>query len=378
MKNKYNNNMRKQVYGLAELAKKQYDYLEPLARKVLTTPEIFSIQRIILTGCGDSFAAGLFLKKTFEKLTRLPVEVVSALDLSRHYDESQLGFAPLNPLVITVSNSGTGARVGEVAQRVLKHGGFVLAITGNDKSILGKNSSALLKLDIPQLPPAPGVSTYLVSILSLLLVAIRIGEVRGRYTMDYANSLRGEISTQLDSFVKSLDTIDKQAFEIAKKWKDNEAWDFVGSGSDYATAWYGMAKIMEATGKFSMHINSEEFNHLNFFMRNTHSLNTVFFVSQTDTGYSRTVETIEYSIKLERPTLVITDDEKLVNKFPLSILISKSKFEEIPNIFQFVPIALIAGYVMEMIGEKPGRGVEGLWDFAQNGNGVKNSEIIVL
>lgn len=378
MKNKYDNNMREQIYSLSQEIKNQYDKLEPLARKVLTTPEIFSIQKIVLTGCGDSFAASMFLKKTFEKLTKMPVEVVSALDLARHYDESQLGFAPLNPLVIAVSNSGSGARVGEAVQRVLKHGGFVLAVTGNKESILAKNSSAVLELNIPPLPPAPGVTTYLVSILSLLLVAIRIGEVRANITMDRANELRSEILTQADKLSKSLESIDRKALSVATKFKDNEAWDFIASGSDYATAWYGMAKVMEATGQYAMHINSEEFNHLNFFMRKTHSLNTVFVISKNDLGYSRTVESLNYAIKLERPTVLITDDKTLSKKYPLSILIDSSNFDEIPYLFQSVPIALIVSYVMKMIGERPGRGVEGLWDFAKNGNGVKNSEIIIL
>ena len=378
MNNKFNNNMREQIYSLAQEIKNQYDLLEPLARKVLTTPEIYSIQKIVLTGSGDSFAASMFLKKTFEKLTKLPVEVVSALDLARHYDESQLGFAPLNPLVIAVSNSGSGARVGEAVERVLKHGGYVLAVTGNKDSVLAKNSSAVLELNIPQLPPAPGVTTYLVSILSLLLMAIRIGEVRGKITMDEANELRGEILTQADTFSKSLEKIDDKALSIANKVKDNEAWDFVASGSDYASAWYGMAKVMEATGQYAMHINSEEFNHLNFFMRKTHSLNTVFIISKNDKGYSRTVESLNYAIKLERPTIVITDDKNISEKYPLSILIDSSNFDEIPYLFQSIPISLIVGYVMTMIGEKPGRGTEGLWDFAKNGNGVKNSEIIIL
>ncbi len=378
MKKNYDNNMREQVYGLSKLGKDQYELLEPLTRKVLTTPQIYSIQKIVLTGCGDSYAASMFVKKTFEKLTKLPVEVVSALDLARHYDESQLGFAPHNPLVIAVSNSGTGARVGEAVQRVRKHGGFVLGITGNKDSVLGENSSAVLDLNIPSLPPAPGVATYFVSILSLLLLATRIGEVRGRYTMDYANVLRDEILSQCDSLIPTLDDVDLKVLSIAKQWEKNEAWDFIASGSDYATAWYSMAKVMEATGQYSMHINSEEFNHLNFFMRKTHSINTVFILSKNDAGYSRTLESIEYSHKLERPTLIITDDSSLESKYTNTLVIPESKVEEIPYIFQFFPTALLIGYVMTILGEIPGRGVEGLWDFAKDGKGVKDSKIIVL
>ena len=51
------NAMCRQVWSLPELLRQQYEDLEQKTRKVLTTPEIFSIQRIVLTGWGDSPAA---------------------------------------------------------------------------------------------------------------------------------------------------------------------------------------------------------------------------------------------------------------------------------------------------------------------------------
>ena len=100
------NALIRQVLSLPELIEQQYNDLEPKARKALTTPEIFGIQRIVLTGCGDSYAAALATKHAFEMLTNLPCEVVPAIELSRLYSRKQLGFAPCNPLVIAVSNSG--------------------------------------------------------------------------------------------------------------------------------------------------------------------------------------------------------------------------------------------------------------------------------
>ena len=107
------NALIRQVLSLPELIEQQYNDLEPKARKALTTPEIFGIQRIVLTGCGDSYAAALATKHAFEMLTNLPCEVVPAIELSRLYSRKQLGFAPCNPLVIAVSNSGSVYRVAE-------------------------------------------------------------------------------------------------------------------------------------------------------------------------------------------------------------------------------------------------------------------------
>ena len=59
------NALIRQVLSLPELIEQQYNDLEPKARKTLTTPEIFGIQRIVLTGCGDSYAAALATKNAF-------------------------------------------------------------------------------------------------------------------------------------------------------------------------------------------------------------------------------------------------------------------------------------------------------------------------
>ena len=114
-----------------------------------------------------------------------------------YYDERQLGFAPKqSPLVIAISNSGGIARVGEAVQRVVQHGGFALGVTGNMDSLLGRSASRVVHLEIPPFESAPGARSYLVSVLLLLLLAIRLGEVRGRYTMDQAMAYRDDILVQ--------------------------------------------------------------------------------------------------------------------------------------------------------------------------------------
>ena len=65
-----------QVYSLPELIRQQYEDLEPKTRTILGTPEIFGIRQIIITGCGDSYAAALAVKDAFMELTGLAVEAV--------------------------------------------------------------------------------------------------------------------------------------------------------------------------------------------------------------------------------------------------------------------------------------------------------------
>lgn len=374
----FENTMHQQVLSLPELLRQQYEDLEPKVRKVLTTPEIFSIQHIVLTGCGDSHAAAMAVKYTFEALTGLPTEVVPAIELSRYYREEKLGGAPADPLVIAVSNSGSVARVGEAIQRVVKHGAFALAVTGNRGSILGSSASRILDLAIPAFPSCPGTRSYLVSLLALHLLAIRIGEVRGRYTMDQAMAYRYDILAQADKLEEMLPEMDRQMLALASAWKDKEAFDLVGAGPDFSTAWFGQAKVYEATGRYAMSINTEEWLHLNFFMRRVEHIGTVVVCSSDSPALSRAKELIAHASEdMGRSTLVITDGELGIHTDAVICRTPKTAYPMSGILTQFVPLCLLTGYIAAMIGEVDGRGCEGPWAFAQNGAGVKNSEIIV-
>lgn len=376
---KYSNPMSRQVFSLPELIEEQYEDLEPKARTVLSFQEIFNIQRIILTGCGDSYAAGMATKHAFEMLTGIPTEVVPAIELSRFYYEKHLGVDCRNPLVISVSNSGSGARVSEAVQRAGKNGCFVLGVTGDPDSALAQHSDKLLKLNIPGFESAPGTRSYMVSVMALLLLAIRFGEVRGKYTMDQAMEYRYDLKNQGRLLRELLPQMDEVCEKLAEEWKEYLCYDFAGAGFDYAAAWFGQAKILEATGKFAMHINSEEWFHLNFFARDARHMGTVVVGNTTNPAMSRTRELVKYANQLHRPLVVITDGgkEDFNDEEATYIKVPAPKYPISMPLTQYAPICLIASYIAVLTGEKYGRGCEGDWAFCKDGYCVKNSEIIV-
>lgn len=376
---KIENALTRQVFSLPGLIEQQYNDLEPKARRVLTTPEIFAVQKIVLTGCGDSYAASLAVKHAFEELTGLPCEVVPAIELSRFYSRKQLGFAPFSPLVIAVSNSGGVTRVGEAIQAAKKHGAFTLAITGKRDSLLGKSADRIMDLNIPAFEAAPGTRSYMVSVMSLLLVAIRIGEVRGCYTMDTAMDMRFDMVEQGKALAALLPDMAEQMYGLAKEWENMEAYDFVGAGPDYAAAWFGHAKIFEALGKYAMHINSEEWLHMNFFMRNVDKIATIITARTDSPAMSRNRELIQFAHDLTRPLLVITDGVKEdFETDTVYVKVPRTKYDCNMALTEYAPVCLLAGYLMELIGETDGRGCEGVWHIADGARCIRQSEMVVL
>ena len=374
------NAMRRQALSIPELLEQQYADLEPKTRSVCTFEEMFSFQNIVIVGCGDSRFAGMAVKRTFEQLTGIRTEVMSAIDFSRYYPEKRLGNAPNNPLVIIVSKSGTVARISEAAQRAGKHGAFVLGVTGNPESPLGLNSSKIIRLDIPKFESAPGVRGYLVNLIALTLFAIRLGEVRGKYTMDQAKAMRKDMKALAGSLSEQLEPMDSRMMDIADKWKDMEAFDFIGAGPEEAAANYGQAKIFEAAGKYASVVNTEEFMHLNCFMRRCDKIGTVLLCSSQSPALSRAKEIAKCIVyELKRPSLIITDQKGVFDIPEENIyVVPKPQFEINSPLAMFLPISFLAADIMAMIGEENGRGLKDNWAFCQNAAGLKNSEIIVL
>jgi len=371
------NPMCQQVQSLSQLLVEQQPDLERKTRTVFTTPEIYSFQKIILTGCGDSFIAAQSMQAIFELLTEIPTEAVPALDLARYYHPKFVGTSPNTPLVIFISNSGQVARLAEGAQFIKAFGGMSLAITGNPESPLGKEADRILKLDIPSFVPSPGVRSYMVSVLALYLLAIRIGEVRQKYTMDQAGFWRDDVFTLAKAMDQRLPKIMEQASALADAWNDKTCFEFVGAGFDYAAAAYGAAKMFEATGDFTTLVDSEEWFHRNCFIKDIDHLGGWIVTNSTNPGKSRTHELIKVASTF-RDCAIVTD--KLLEDVDASIpqfIVPVSEAHITMPLAQFIPFACFAGFLAEKKGSEYGRGSKGSWSFTAGGAGVKNSEIVV-
>jgi glucosamine--fructose-6-phosphate aminotransferase (isomerizing) len=352
---------------IADIIRSASVRLEEETRSTLSTPEHVGLQRAVLTGCGDSAIAARAASFAWHELTGVPTMHLDAMTAARFYARHHQPWRPGGHLVLAVSSSGEVARTVEAAQQLSAvRGTIVCAATANPTSPLAVASARTIDTSTGVQLPGPGLASYVVSLLAIIHLAIRCGEVRGRYTMDHARRLRDEVRGTADVVASTIEATADRVAELASAWQDYDAIEFLGSGPARASAAFGAAKVLEAVGLRSFDQDVEEFMHLQYFERQADRTPTVLICPGNSPATSRARGVAGYLDKLRRPYVVLTDDPSWQNA-----LTHTRTYELFAPIVHAAVLALLAAELAHRYGELPGRGGTGQWADSRHGATVK-------
>jgi glucosamine--fructose-6-phosphate aminotransferase (isomerizing) len=208
------------------------------------------------------------------------------------------------------------------------------------------------------------------SLLGLYHLAIRIGEVRGRYTMDEAGALRRQLAGLADAIEAGLDAAATAAGALAERWAEHSGTDLLGSGPGRASADYGAAKLLEAAGVRGYGQDLEEFAHLHYFAADT-TTPVLLVTSSTSAARSRAAEVAKLLETLGRPAATLSDEPLIGAHLPHAAGVA----EIFQPLLHIAPLALLADEVMRRRGEEPGRGGRDGWAESVDGATIRDSAI---
>jgi glucosamine--fructose-6-phosphate aminotransferase (isomerizing) len=360
-----------QINSLSALIEPTVSRLEPPARTALSTPEIYGLRQIVLTGSGDSFFAAAAVVPMLRALTGLPVQAMASMEASRYAGLRDVGARGV--LVIAVSYSGEAARLVEATRRWRAAGAITLGITSAQNGRLARSAERWIDTTIEEGAPAPGTRTYVASLLCLYLLSIRIGEVLMRITMDQANALRRDLADTAGALLGLDERCASKIQDIAMAWRGAGAMDVLASGPSLASAAYAVAKLVEAAGVHAVAQDAEEFFHLNYFVDKPADVPTIVFAPSNAAFASRATELVSALAQLGRPSLIVTDEPELAGEHGVVILPKVSEF--FAPIVQTVPAALLAAYSADARGAIHYRDHDGPWSGARGAALVRNSKI---
>jgi glutamine---fructose-6-phosphate transaminase (isomerizing) len=363
------NSLVAQVKSMPELLRETFQTLDETARLSLHPELILSLKRIYITGCGDSHHAGLSTQLAFEKLAGLPTTAATALDFARY----QAGFLPQSgpntTLVVGISVSGSVARTFEALQMAKQAGATTLSLTATPESRVGQTGEILFQVPnppfaIPEGEVSPGARSFFINQVALLLMAIRIGEVKGTITTPEATQHRQDLLGMATIIEEAIAKNDGAIQQLAQAWKEADEFVFVGGGPNFGMALFSAAKILEASGDSALGQDTEEWAHLQYFAREKQT--PTFFITAADRDVSRMKEVIVAAQQIGRRVVVICPEtaKDLIELSEHAFTFGPVK-EMYSALVTQIPGELFAAYRADVLGEPffrnfgGGRSIEG-------------------
>jgi len=367
------NSMIAQVESIPQMMRETFQTLDETAKEQLSPELILSLKRIYITGCGDSHHAGLTTQYAFEKLTGLPTHAATALEFARYRAGFLSSWALNTNLVIGISVSGSVARTFEALHLAKNAGATTLSLTATPDSRVGQAGAILFEVPLPpfELPDgevSPGVRSFFINQMALLLMAVRIGEVKGTIDVNKANALREALSDFADVIEQTIQKNKTGIESLAEEWKDADEFVFVGGGPNYGTALFSAAKVLEASGDPALGQDTEEWAHLQYFQKNAST--PTFFITAADRDLSRLGECLFAARQIGRRTAVICPETEkdLIEIADFAFTFPRVKAFFSPLVTQ-IPGELFAAYRAEAIDEPFFRNFTGGRDI-ENGGGI--------
>ena len=311
-KQNYFNSVTQQVLELKELAPVQAEKCFDLEKLqgVLPPETAGKIQRVIVTGCGDSYSAAGAMRPALRELSGIyDCNAPDVIDFCRYYTENKIlkGHRPEEVLVISISFSGNSVRAAEALERARTLGVYGLAITGNKASRCAEAAELVLDVETPQGCNTPGLRSYYASLVALSAVGAYLGLCKGKLTRERFAEIGAQIRDYTLQFMERIQDIDIQMFETACVMKDLRKFETIADWNEGFSAQFVEQKLIECGGVFCDHTTSEEFAHISFFQRDPSSYGMIIMVNAADPSLKRMLDTVGGCLEQHRPTLVVTD-----------------------------------------------------------------------
>lgn len=293
------------------------------------------INKIYLTGCGDSIAALQGAEYLLEELLQIPCRDMQALEFAYY----GAGVLDENTLVIMLSSSGTTIRTMEAMMIARERGAQTLALTNSKGSPLMEESTCGLYIHASR----KGWPTQ--SSTSAMAMVMQLG-------IDMADAM-GRDRNVIEQFQKELDSIPELMREVTKacenqirQWAaelfQKKMFLFSAGGPCSSSAFFGAAKIKEATPNYAITIPLEEYHHYN----SQKAGDPLILIVPKGNGDYRAGETIKAAHVYGGSVYLITDNsEKELADGADRVLFLPEVSEYFSALIYSVPVQMLGYYI---------------------------------
>jgi len=202
----------------------------------LTDADLAGIERVDLIACGTASYAALYGAKAIERFAGVPARMIPASEY-----EVVPGVVGPRTLVVAVSQSGETADTHVALDAAVKAGARTLGVLNVRSSRIAKTVEGFLDIHAGPEFAVASTKAYSGMLLTLLLLALRLGEARGR--KDLARLLPA-LASLPDAVERALDSLGAVR-EVTREVHRAQNMLYLGRGPDTSTALEGALKMKE-------------------------------------------------------------------------------------------------------------------------------------
>jgi len=347
-----------QCQDIDSLSLIQFDRSVEQVKKIICHPVFKRAKKIIAAGCGDSNISSFAVKGAFEYyLPDVEYKGVEAIELSRHYDFEE---NESDTVALFVSKSGYVLRTIEALEQCRRHGVTTVAVTDGKDSETAKKADILYYENTPKGDNNAGLRTYYVSIISLIILAAAMAEIRtGESKLE---ELKVQVIKYHDAFFREFEKISDFCFITAIHWMDKEYFSFIADGPLFWSGKFIQAKMAELSGDVCAVSDSENYRNTNYMMGSEGKVGEIILLNSYETNISQVTEIANAMIKTGKREVILFSDRE-----PKELDISEyvqychvpfpeEKWNFLAPLYVYLPGAIFAGFRHTTIGEPMFRG----------------------
>jgi glutamine---fructose-6-phosphate transaminase (isomerizing) len=345
--------MIRQVDRLAGDLREQMATVVAQVQSMFRQTDCVPINRVCLTGAGDSRYACCATALAFESIANVDCEQISPEQLTDYGARWMRHGAPNGTLLIAASASGSTKVVVQAIEEARKQGAVTVILTGNPASAAVRAAHFSIVIELQQQERSPGIRTYQSSVLGLLVLAIQLAEFNKAIAPCSAMALRGELIGLADSIESTNIQIKEPSRKVADLIAEAAGALFVGSGPNFGTARFGAAKVVEASGKLAFGQDLEGWWHVERFACPMDL--PLFVIAAPGQSHSRAVEVVAAARELGRRVIAVShlDDADVSRHVDVRLPVYGQVREEFSPLLYHLFASHVAASVGELMGRSP-------------------------
>ncbi len=298
------------------------------------TRDLASVRRIVLTGCGTAWHAGLVGEFLFEDMSRIPTEVEYASEFRYRNPVVEPG-----TVVIAISQSGETADTLAALREAKEKGAIALGVVNTVGSTIARETDAGVYLHVGPEIGVASTKAYLGQVMVLTMMALMLGRRRHLsqpMLMDYLRALES-LPGKIRRITEQSDAIR----DVVDRFKTKENWLFLGRGCNYPTALEGALKLKEISYIHAEGMPAAEMKHGPIALI-TEDM-PVVFIATKNSQYEKVITNIEeVRARKGRVIAVATEGDTEITRLAEHVFYVPDVPELLQPIVCVVPLQLLA------------------------------------